>query len=64
MNIAAFYRPATPGERASQIDQLISERNDLLKVLKDVEKLATELGAKGYPLNAMRKVITKAEGRS
>jgi hypothetical protein len=64
MNIPAFYRPATPGERASQIDQLISERNELLAVLKRVEALMTDLGARGEPLKSIRAAIAKAEGRS
>lgn len=34
MNVTAFYRPATAGERATQIDQLISERNELLAALE------------------------------
>ena len=42
-------------------DDLTSE---LLAVLKDVERIATELGAKGYPLNRIRAAIAKAEGRS
>lgn len=33
-----------------------------LRVLKDVERVASELGAKGYPLNAMRDAIAASEG--
>lgn len=63
MDATVFYRRASPGDRASQIARLIDERNVLLKVLKDVERTATELGAKGYPLNAMREAIAKAEAK-
>lgn len=36
---------------------------EMLDLLEKIERLATELGAKGYPLNAMRLVIAKAKGR-
>jgi hypothetical protein len=73
MNIAVFYRPASPGERASQIDQLISERNELLKELKyglsvlptliDDGDAAPDREGRAL-LGRIQLVIAKAEARS
>jgi hypothetical protein len=64
MNITAFYRPASPGERASQIDQLISERNELLAVLKAFPGFTDDAKVGDPWIEQMRTAIAKAEGRS
>lgn len=40
-----------------------SVSDDLLTVLKRLERLLTELGAKGEPLKSIRAAISRAEGR-
>jgi hypothetical protein len=63
MNLTVFYRPATLGERAHQIDQLISERNALLAALKAIIESPAGGVTVGQREDAL-KAIAKAEGRA
>lgn len=53
---------AAEGPRMTEDAALIAAAPDLIRVLRDVERIATELGAKGYPLNAIRAALFRAEG--
>lgn len=72
MNITKFYRPATPGERATQIDELIRERNELLGALREAHIIAADAQLRAtYQQTALERIsqlaqdaINKAEGRS
>ena len=69
MDIKVFYRPAIPGERATQIDQLISERNVLLAALgyAALQMKVAVNGSKAHPQYQAwveaEAAIAKAEGR-